>query len=526
MRLEEKDKNAVSFESINSDSDTAILYRLINDYLSINENIVQALSEVYNVIEGSASIAFFNKVYPLLCIATNTGSLYYSYSEYDKFFAFASERFILERFLKKTKLNSSKKPDIKQLLPLTAALINLDNVKPKTYSLDMAWQSAYRDEKCSRRSPYTVAGPVSSEKTLRRCSRCILPESYPFIVFDKNGVCNYCNNYETQLSYGREALEKVLNKYRSKDGSPDCLVGLSGGRDSSYGLHILKKEFGMHPVAYTYDWGLTTDYSRRNQALVCGKLGVEHIIRAADIAQKRHDIKSNIHAWLKKPELGMVPIFFAGDKPFLYYGGELLKETGLKLSIHCTGSQLEQMEFKIGFCGINQSLKSNQRMFAYKAITKIQLVLWYGYQYLMSPDYLNRSFFDNIFAFYCSFLYPDKTFALYHYIPWNEKIIEETLEREYGWFRDTKYGNNQWRMDDGQTAFTNYIYYTVAGFSEFDSFRSNQVRAGLLKRDEALALAKEDNKPRYEALQAFAQLIGFNLENVLKKVNSIPKLYQ
>ena len=80
-------------------------------------------------------------------------------------------------------------------------------------------------------------------------------------------------------------------------------------------------------------------------------------------------------------------------------------------------------------------------------------------------------------------------------------------------------------MGDGQTAFINYIYYTVAGFSEFDKFRSNQICEDLLTRDEALKLASEDNRIRYDTLKNFSEVIGLNLEDVLTQIDCIPKLY-
>ena len=61
------------------------------------------------------------------------------------------------------------------------------------------------------------------------------------IKFDKNGVCNFCNNYKKQDFLGENKLEEILAQVRSNDGRVDCVVGLSGGRDSSYGLHMLKK---------------------------------------------------------------------------------------------------------------------------------------------------------------------------------------------------------------------------------------------------------------------------------------------
>ena len=80
-------------------------------------------------------------------------------------------------------------------------------------------------------------------------------------------------------------------------------------------------------------------------------------------------------------------------------------------------------------------------------------------------------------------------------------------------------------MGDGQTAFNNYVYYTLAGFSEFDQFRSNQIREGLITKEKAIEILKEDNKIKYQSLKSFSDLIGFNLDDVLSKISCIPKLY-
>ena len=63
----------------------------------------------------------------------------------------------------------------------------------------------------------------------------------------------------------------------------------------------------MNPIAVTYDWGMVTDLARRNQARICGMLGIEHVIVAADIPEKRNYIKNYVSGWLQKPHLGMVP---------------------------------------------------------------------------------------------------------------------------------------------------------------------------------------------------------------------------
>ena len=120
-----------------------------------------------------------------------------------------------------------------------------------------------------------------------------------------------------------------------------------------------------------------------------------------------------------------------------------------------------------------------------------------------------------------------KTGSLFYFMR-HEGLLPDVVtmsQKEYGWETNKTYGANQWRMGDGQTAFTNYIGYTVAGFSEFDNFRAHQVREGLLTRDEALELVAIDNRPRYQTLEYFAHLVGLNLDDVLARINSIPKMY-
>ena len=114
---------------------------------------------------------------------------------------------------------------------------------------------------------------------------------------------------------------------------------------------------------------------------------------------------------------------------------------------------------------------------------------------------------------------------LFRYEKWEEKKIINVLEKEYEWESDISYGKNQWRMGDGQTAFNNFVYYTVAGFSEYDNFRANQIREGIISREEGLKLAEEDNKIKYDTLKIYSEIIGFNLDSVLSKVSCIPKLY-
>ena len=100
--------------------------------------------------------------------------------------------------------------------------------------------------------------------TMRRCTRCILPETFPGIKFNGVGVCNYCLNHEPVKVRGEQELEKVLSKYRGRGEKYDCIVPISGGRDSAFVLHQIVKEYNMRTLALTFDGGFITSEGIRN----------------------------------------------------------------------------------------------------------------------------------------------------------------------------------------------------------------------------------------------------------------------
>lgn len=514
------DKKTKNYESYNVKSDSLIFFEKLSEFAE-KENFLEKYNEYLKDIRGNYSIAFKLKDENKLFLSSNCGSLYYYFD--NDFFCFASEKNILLKYLYKSSIKKIKSIDPCQLKQCINQTIIFDQDKNVISFLEEKPQkiNPNRELKIFNNFDY-LSNRVNN---LKKCSKCILPSTYPFISFNKDNICNYCENYEKQSFYGERKLNDYLEKYRSSSNSPDCIVGLSGGRDSCYGLHLLKTKYKMNPIAYTYDWGLTTDVSRINAAKICGSLGIEHIIRAANIELKRKYVRKNLFAWLNRPHLGMLPIIQVGDKGFYDYGRKLSKELNINLVVHCTGYQLEQREFFLGFAGIYQKLKNNQRMYSYKLINKLKMLYWYSLQFILNPAYLNSALLDNFDGFLASFIRKDDFLHLYNYEPWNEKEIVKILSEKYNWQDDISYGKNQWRMGDGQTAFNNYVYYTIAGFSEYDNFRSNQIREGLISRDQALRLCKEDNDIKYDTLKNFSEVIGFNLDNVLSKISCLPKLY-
>jgi glucosamine--fructose-6-phosphate aminotransferase (isomerizing) len=358
-------------------------------------------------------------------------------------------------------------------------------------------------------------------KSLTRCRKCILPSTMPFIEFDKHGVCNYCKNYQIRNRPKPAAdLEEILKVYR-RGGSPDCVFPFSGGRDSSYGLHLAIEQFGLRPITFTYDWGMVTDLGRRNISLMCSKLGVENVLVAADIAWKRRNIRKNLIAWLRAPHLGMLNILTAGDKHFYRHIESLKKETGISLNVWSV-NPLEVTHFKTGFLGLAPDF-DEEKVFRSGLSKQLEYQGKRLVQYCRNPAYLNLSLIDTLTGEY--FRSRKKKTDYYHlfdYWRWDEDEIDKTLE-QYGWERATD-TSSTWRIGDGSAAFYNYVYHRVAGFSEHDTFRSNQIREGQISRTTALDLASRENLPRYENIYWYLEVLGLSFEEVISKVNLIPRM--
>jgi len=116
-----------------------------------------------------------------------------------------------------------------------------------------------------------------------RCSRCVLPETFPGIQFDDEGVCNYCRRFR-----GIERLKESMEKYRIKfeklleskkrRGGYDALMAYSGGKDSTYTMAVLKKKYDLSILAMTMDNGFVSPQSLENSRRVVEGLGIDHII--------------------------------------------------------------------------------------------------------------------------------------------------------------------------------------------------------------------------------------------------------
>ena len=116
----------------------------------------------------------------------------------------------------------------------------------------------------------------------RICSRCVLDTTVPSISFDEYGICNFCKSHDRLGSYFSDSrmnklkLKKLVQKIK-RDGNRkeyDCIVGVSGGTDSSYVLYTAKK-LGLKPLAVHFDNGWNTETAVANIKNITNALGVD-----------------------------------------------------------------------------------------------------------------------------------------------------------------------------------------------------------------------------------------------------------
>ncbi len=489
--------------------DTEIIAALVTDHLDRGHSVDDIPSLILDKCKGVVATAILLPKLGKLLLFSNNGSLYIGKKGDSTIFS--SEIYPLNT------IGCEHIEQVKNNYKLIEIEKNLKDIQIGEFQskrLDLVPELQFSGEE-ERLLKY-------DSHDLTRCTKCILPETMPFIYFDEKGVCNYCNNYQLRnVPKSKDILFKLIEEYRRKEGN-ECIVPFSGGRDSCYGLHLIVKELGLKALAYTYDWGMVTDLGRRNISRMCSQLEVENIIVAADITKKREYIRKNITAWLKSPHLGMISIFTAGDKHFFRHLETIKKQTGIGLNLWGV-NPLEVTHFKAGFLGIPPDFEE-EKVYSNGFMNQFRYQMLRLKAMIQSPGYFNNSMWDTLSGeYYRSVLKKTDYFHIFDYWRWEEDLIDLTLLNEYDWEKapDT---STTWRIGDGTAAFYNYIYYTVAGFTEHDTFRSNQIREGQLSREKALELVQDENRPRYPNLKWYLDSVGLDFKDTIKAINTIPQL--
>ena len=350
--------------------------------------------------------------------------------------------------------------------------------------------------------------------TLRRCSRCVLPETYPRITFGESNICNWCRREEhnKREPLGREALRELVDRHRRHDGRYDSLVALSGGRDSAFALYWAVEELKLTPLAFTIDNGFIPDEAWESIKNATENLGVDHVVVRHTLLAR--SIRSMLGAWLRHPSASMVALMCLGCRLGMRKGFlEIARTYPFPLCI--SGAGEPENSFATAFFSTSSS--SLKRMLAMAAGMSMEMLR--NPRYLRNPSILCRIVAEFLYE------YPPlgairrmvspkwKYVPLFHYLAYDERLIQRIITSKLGW-RKYHYSHSSWRADCKINLLRNALYKQTLGFTKHDELISGLIRLGAMTRNEGLLRLERDNHVPEEFLKEFFAEVGLEQQRL------------
>ena len=347
---------------------------------------------------------------------------------------------------------------------------------------------------------------------MKTCARCVLPETYPGIKFDEQGICTYCNSHKKWIYRDRELLDNSLEAFRGKGEKYDCVIGVSGGRDSTYALHFLAKECNLKLIAFTGDSGFIPQAARDNMKKMTDILDIELVTHNHDMLKRC--VRQDLKAWLRRPSPAMIPMICSGCK--LAISREVLrfaKRNRIPLVVMNVETPIEIGILKNQLLATNPMGKMSQKK-------GIAMLLGLFYELVKNPFYFspyNAYVFVLEYLYFFHFesmqklLYPKQTVLLdlYRYITWDEKKILTTIIKELEW-RKAEGAPSTWRFDCELSYLKNYLLLESIGISEKHDGMSAMIREGMITQTEAFTRLDPENYIPPDAIETALNHIGLN----------------
>ena len=309
------------------------------------------------------------------------------------------------------------------------------------------------------------------------CKNCLNMSTRPRIKFDKNGICNACQWSNLKKTFNWKKREKILknllSKYKSKDGSFDCIVPVSGGKDGSYVAHQLKHKYKMNPLTVTSRPALSLEIGERNLRNFINS-GYDHIhVTPNENAMRKLNKLGFIHmgfpyyGWLisiysvivKISAKFKIPLIFFAENGEVEYGGSFNTEK------------------------INMDFSDWKKIFVEKGYEKIIRKSKLKKEELFWFDIRNEKKIKNnkFFITWWSFFEPWDSYKNY-LLAKEQYNLEEIDESNSGTF--TNFAQN----DQALYALHAYLMYLKFGFGRATQDAGIEIRRGAMTRDQAINL--------------------------------------
>jgi hypothetical protein len=317
-----------------------------------------------------------------------------------------------------------------------------------------------------------------------------MPDSVPGSSFDQSGVCVWCRTrFPNYVLAGEDALQEVLASCRAKQGPADCLVGVSGGKDSSYVLLQLQRKFSMRVEAFTYVHDGSTDFALENARRTCGVLGVKHHVVSLPNHLHRETCKKFFRAWVVSEDPVAAAMTCVACKHLHIQGTRLARDRGIPLVVwaRCPletppfiPTQPKQPE------GSDNAVSEGMVVLAMRLL-KSTFTSWNFCSAFLRhcPTCVAGCLAFNPGNRFLKLRYPSvKHLQFFEYCEWCGAGILQTLAQEVGW-RVPQAVKAEWHSDCLFNVLKEYMFQKMFRVSYMDAFLSNQIRRGLITREQA-----------------------------------------
>jgi N-acetyl sugar amidotransferase len=315
--------------------------------------------------------------------------------------------------------------------------------------------------------------------TYRMCSNCVMDTSDPQIHFDANGVCDHCREFYEHVQprwhtgeSGRRTLEQIVREIKSagKNRDFDCILGMSGGMDSSYMLHMAVKEFGLRPLVFHVDGGWNSELAVHNINSMIDKLGLDLFTEVINWEEMRDFQLAFFKSGVPHIDIPQDHAFVATLYNFATQHGIRHILNGGNIATECVRYPLEYYYY-------------GTDMYQIRDI-----------QSKFGTIPMNTYPFSSVFRhkIYLRYVRRVKVVKALNYIPYTKAMAAKTLEAEYGW--------RPYPQKHFESRFTRFFegYWLVKRFG-FDVRRvqfSSLVLTNQMTREAALRKLEE---PPYDA---------------------------
>jgi N-acetyl sugar amidotransferase len=336
---------------------------------------------------------------------------------------------------------------------------------------------------------------------MKRCSRCLLPETHETIVFDEEGVCNICRGQEIKRgridwAAKKKALDELVESYRGQH-DYDCIVPFSGGKDSMWTLYYLVREYGVKPLVVRFDHGFLRPNVEENTKRVLRKLGCDfhHFTPNWKVVQKlmlQAFLEKGDFCWHCHTGIFSYPMWVAirHHVPLIFWG-----EPSAEYTAYYSYDQPEDVDEKRFNRFINLGITAEDMFVRLEGAVEERDLKPYTYPPLKELRRINY-----------------RSVCLGSYIPWDVKRQVEIIKRELGWTGDAvenvppQYDYE--KIECYMQGVRDWIKYIKRGYTRPTHLASIDIRNRRLSREEGEKLVREYEGHRPPALDLFLDFVG------------------